>query len=72
MYVTHPFSFPVIELRSLSRRTWPASSNWLKEAARRGPGKPWCLFVSFVYEQFPGQEEVRALILDEEIPRTSP
>lgn len=27
--------------------------------------QPGCLFVSFIYEQFPGQEETRALILDD-------
>jgi TetR/AcrR family transcriptional repressor of nem operon len=27
--------------------------------------QPGCLFVSFVYEQFPGQEQTRALILDD-------
>jgi TetR/AcrR family transcriptional regulator, transcriptional repressor for nem operon len=27
--------------------------------------QPGCLFVSFVYEQFPGQEETRKLILDD-------
>lgn len=27
--------------------------------------QPGCLFVSFIYEQFPGQDETRALILDD-------
>jgi len=27
--------------------------------------QPGCLFVSFIYEQFPGQEDTRALILDD-------
>jgi TetR/AcrR family transcriptional repressor of nem operon len=27
--------------------------------------QPGCLFVSFIYEQFPGQEQTRALILDD-------